>query len=209
MATNDIEAGQSRSQSDALRGRASGVVVGSVIAFGWAVYAASSLASTSRYLLIAVAATLSSSLFIAGAAMMRLARLLPSATAGQVLARRRIWRMFWLNLVAEIILLNVAVSLLASPDRRAFWIPAISVVVGLHFWPMAVFFRVRSYWFVGGAMIAIAAVVSFVVINHPDSTSAAVHGEGLGNALVLWIALATGAAFALRQRREHSAIDGE
>lgn len=56
-------------------------------------------------------------------------------------------------------------------------------------------------------MIAIAAVVSVLVIYHPENTSAAVHGEGLGNAVVLWIALAAGAAFALQQARERSAMD--
>ncbi len=202
MSTPNADALQLRSQSDALRGRANGVMVGSLIAFGWAFYAASGFAPASRYILIAIAAGVAVSLLIAGAKIMRIARSLPSATAAQTQARRRVWRWFWLNLLAEIVLLNIAITLLAAPDLRAYWIPAISVVVGLHFLPMATFFRAQSYWFGGAAMIAVAAAVTIFITHDPRNTSVMVHGEAIANAIILWCALAAGVVFALRASRQ-------
>ena len=188
-----------RSPTQALAGRARGIVIGALIAFGWAAFGASFVRMPGRVVMLAIAAVPAGALLAAGIAMLRQARAMPAPTPSQRSAGRRAWRWFWLNLVGEIVLLNIAVNLLAAPDRRIYWIPAISAVVGLHFWPMAVFFRVRSYWAVGAAMMVGAAIAALSLAAHPTSAAAIVESEALANATVLGLALAAGAVFALRR----------
>jgi NhaP-type Na+/H+ or K+/H+ antiporter len=70
---------------------------------------------------------------------------------------------------------------------------------------MAYFFRVRSYWWVGSAMIGAAALTACLVARDPASVLPLTHGEAVANALILWSALATGAAAA---RRDSAPLPG-
>lgn len=187
----------SRSSSYSLGGRGRGVMIGSLMAFGWAFYAVGAVTGVTRIVLILVAAGITIALMVAASAMIRAAKSASTPTADQVSANRQAWRWFWVNFAAEIILLNVAVGLLAAPRLHVFWVPAISAVVGLHFIPMAMFFRVRSYWYVGGAMIGVAAITAYVIAHNPGDAYVRVHEEGLVNAAILWGALAAGALGAL------------
>lgn len=117
---------------------------------------------------------------------------MPKPTTSEAATGKRVWRWFWLNLVGELVLLNIVVSLLAANGLNDYWIPAISAVVGLHFWPMAHFFRVASYWWVGAAMMAGAAITAVLIERHTSTAVAVVHPEGLANALILWAALGIG-----------------
>jgi hypothetical protein len=189
-----------RGPAQALKGRARGVIVGSLIAFGWAAYGASGLPSSARYILMIGAALVSAALIVAGVGLLRRARSMPTATSAQLLASKRTWRWFWLNLVGEIVLLNIAVNLLAAPDLRKYWIPAISIVVGLHFWPMASFFRTRSYWYVGAAMMIVGVLASFLIAYQYAAASTIVCVEAFCNAIILWSALGVGVAAARPER---------
>lgn len=175
------------------RGRAIGIGVGASIAFGWCVYATAPLTGAARIGVLIAAAAITGALLLAASRMLRVAGGAALGSRAEGHANRRAWRLFWLNLAGEIILLNIALNLLAASDLQRFWIPAISLVVGLHFLPMAVFFRQRSYWWVGGAMIAAAAVTALAIARQGDASLWA-HGEGMANALILWGALAVGAA---------------
>jgi hypothetical protein len=188
-----------RMPSQAQVGRARGIIVGSLIALGWAVFGLSGFSPGARYPLLAAAIALTALLLMAGISIQRRARSLPSANPSQMTAGKRAWRFFWLNFVGEIVLLNIAVNLLAAPDLHVYWVPAISAVVGLHFWPMAHFFRVRSYWWVGSAMMAGAAFTAYLIARDPASALPFTHSEAVANALILWSALGTGAATARRE----------
>ena len=107
-------------------------------------------------------------------------------------ASRRIWKWFWLNLVVEIVLLNVAVNVLSAPEQRIYWIAAISCVVGLHFLPMAVFMDVPSYWLCGGAMIALALAAAAALAWFSLPGPGVVAAESIGNAFILWATVAWG-----------------
>ena len=183
-----------RAASHALGGRARGVLIGALIAFGWALFGTGALAGATRYALLAVAAAITATLLLSAMTMLRRARALPKATATAVQAQgsRRAWRLFWLNFAGEVILLNIATALLSAPRLRVFWVPAISLVVGLHFLPMAGFFRVRSYRWVGAAMMVTAAVVAMEILRDRTLASALIHGEAIANAAILWSALAFG-----------------
>lgn len=180
-------------------GRARGTITGSLIAFALLFYGASGFAAGIRYLLLAAGLAVTITLLLGGIALQRRAAAMTGPTPEQRAAGRRIWRWFWLNLLGEIVLLNVAINLLAAPGLRIYWIPAISAVVGLHFLPMARFFRVRNYYAVGAAMIAGAAVAAILIARNPHAAPALIHGEAVVNAAILWIALGTGIRAARRR----------
>ncbi len=183
---------QDRGTAQALGGRARGIIVGALIAFGWAYYGASALGPGLRYPILAIAAALTAALLVAAVGMLRRSRAMPAPSATQAAAGKRAWRWFWLNLVGEIVLLNIAINLLAAPALRIYWIPAISAVVGLHFWPMAYFFRTRSYWFVGAAMMIGAALAAVIAARQADAAPLVGSVEALANAIILWSASGAG-----------------
>lgn len=185
-----------RASSQALRGRARGVVIRSLIALGWAVFGSGDLRPGIRIPILVAAVALTAALVVAGGAMQRRARSSASPTRAQVAANKRVWLLFSLNFIAEIVLLNIAVAWLSAAGLRQYWIPAISAIVGLHFWPMAYLFRVRSYWWVGLAMMVVAAFITVLLMLDGDHAFALVHREGLANAVILWVALGAGVAAA-------------
>ena len=127
------------------------------------------------------------------------ARSLPRPDATAQAAGRRTWILFWINFAVEIVLLNVAINLLSAPPLRIYWIPAISLVVGLHYLPMASFFGVPSFWACGAAMIAVAAVVAGMINAGLGSPQVVVAGEAIANAGILWLTAAWGIFIATRR----------
>ena len=181
-----------RSDASILRSRAIGVRVGSLIGAGWMGYGLSQASDAARWVLGAVALAIVAALLLGArriAARARRSRRAPAASRG---AERRVRTLFWINLAVEIVLLNVAVNLLAEPPLRVYWIPAISLVVGLHFLPMASFFRVPSYIACGSAMILLAASVALALRGAVAPAAALIAGEAIGNAAILWATAAWG-----------------
>jgi hypothetical protein len=131
-------------------------------------------------------------LLLASRHLIASAQSLPAPNAAAQSANRCVWTLFWINFAVEIVLLNVAIGLLAQPALHIYWIPAISLVVGLHFLPMASFFRVPSYWVCGAAMIGVAVTITLVLRSEiaPLQLYAAV--EALINAVILWSTAAWG-----------------
>ncbi len=122
--------------------------------------------------------------------LLHASRDLPEADFRRAAAYRRVWIWFWVNLVAEIVLLNVAVGLLRAPELHIYWISAVSGVVGLHFLPMAVFMEVPSYWVCGGAFIALAAATAAALEWSPFPPVGLVATEAIVNAFILWATVA-------------------
>jgi hypothetical protein len=178
----------------ALGGRARGIIVGSIIALGWAAFGLAIFSSSVRYPLLVIALVLTIVFVKSGVAMQRRAFSMPQPTSSQAQASKRVWRWFRLNLLAEIILMNVAIYMLTGAGLRDYWLPAISAVVGLHFWPMAHFFRVPSYWWVGSAMMAGAAITAILIKRDASSAHFLVHMEALTNAFILWTGVGMGVA---------------
>ena len=176
----------SRSGGQIARSRGIGCRVGTLIGAGWLAYGLSTLPNSIRVPggligIVAVVFLLRSSRHL-----IAMSRSLPPATAAEQAAGRRTWRWFWLNLVAEIVLLNVAINLLAQPALHIYWIPAISLVVGLHFLPMARFFEVPSYWVCAGVMMGVAALTVIALRTSMVSPTTLAASEGIMNALILW-----------------------
>jgi len=131
-------------------------------------------------------------LMIASRRLVASARNLPAPNAAAQSTNRRVWTLFWINFAVEIALLNVAIRLLAEPALQVYWIPAISLVVGLHFLPMARFFSVPSYWVCGAVMIGVAGTITLVLRSDVASPELYAGGEALANAVILWSTAAWG-----------------
>ena len=181
-----------RGAAQAVRGRAIGCQVGTLIGAGWLASALVLCPDAVRVLLGLPALALIVFLLSRSTKLLRLSRNLPAPDPAQTAENRRVWRWFWLNLVGEIVLLNVAVNLLAAPPLRVYWVSAISAVVGLHFLPMARFFNVPSYWSCGGAMLLGAAVTASGIHAHVGQPEILTAGEAALNALILWATVAWG-----------------
>src|SRR3546814_3547949 len=119
-------------------------------------------------------------------------RHLPAPNEARKKTNRSIWIKFWINFVFEIVLLNIAIMLLSAPSQQVYWVPAISLVVGLHFLPMARFMNVPSYWFCGVVLMLGAAATAFAIGSRAAAPTQLVALESLFNAMVLWATAAWG-----------------
>ena len=182
-----------RSARQIVRSRGIGCRLGALIGAGWMASGLAALPNSVRVPLGLIGLAVVVCLLRASRQLVALSRGLPEATSAEGAASRRAWKWFWLNLVAEIILLNVAIILLGAPELRIYWVPAISLVVGLHFLPMASFFGVPSYRVCGGAMVGVAALTT---LGLRSSLVAAplglVAAEAVVNAFILWATAAWG-----------------
>ena len=182
-----------RSTGQIARSRGIGARVGTLIGAGWMAYGLSILPNSVRVPLGLIGLVIVVFLLRWSRQLLASSRNLPEASSAERAASRRAWKWFWLNLVAEIVLLNVAINLLAAPALRIYWIPAISLVVGPHFLPMARFFGVPSYWVCGSAMVVVAALTTLGVRSALVAAPLVlVATEAIVNAFILWATAAWG-----------------
>ena len=193
------EPAPTRTEAQILRSRGTGSLVGTLIGAGWMASGLTALPNAVRVPLGLAGVGVVVFLLGRSRRMIASSRKLPAPDDAARTANRRVWRWFWLNLLGEIVLLNVAVNLLIAPHLSIYWIPAISLVVGLHFLPMAWFFAVRSYRACGGAMIAVAALTAGGVWAEGVHRGAVlVAMEAVVNAGILWATVAWGTHAFLR-----------
>lgn len=186
------ESAGTRSTGQILRSRGMGAGIGTLIGIGWMAYGLIWFPNVVRILLALLGATIVFPLLLGSNRLITASRTMPAPDADQIATSRHVWTLFWLNFALEIVLLNIAINLLQAPSLRVYWIPAISFVVGLHFLPMAQFFRVPYYWICGGAMMA-AAIAATIAIRWGIFLPAAITAvEALINALILWLTAAKG-----------------
>lgn len=169
-----------------MRGRGIGALVGTLIGVGWMAYGLRPFPDIVRDLGGLAGFVTAVWLLVASLKLIASAKELPAPNDASQSANRRVWTLFWINFVVEIVLLNVAIGFLAQPALHIYWIPAISLLVGLHFLPMASFFRVPSYWLCGAAMIGVAGATTLVLRSGVASPELYTAGEALVNAVILW-----------------------
>jgi hypothetical protein len=181
-----------RSPAQILRSRGIGVCVGTLIGVAWFAYGLSLLAGPLRIVLAIGALVIAALLLRQSRRLIAASRRLPAPDDNAVAANRHTWIKFWINLVFEIVLLNVAINLLQAPPLHVYWIPAISLVVGLHFLPMARFMNVPSYWICGGVMIAVAGMTAIGINAGIATPTMLIAIEALSNAIILWVTVGWG-----------------
>jgi hypothetical protein len=123
-------------------------------------------------------------LTIAGGQLMRTARrgnLPDDADPGD---RRRVRHRFLAIFVAEIAAMNVAAWWLV-PQHMAYLIPAVALIVGVHFYPLASLFRAPHYRLTATAMtLASLAAVAAIALGRDGNACNALLGTLC--ALALW-----------------------
>ncbi|MEO6798412.1 MAG: hypothetical protein ABI178_00530 [Rhodanobacter sp.] len=189
------------SSKQIMRGRGIGALVGTLIGAGWMAYGLRPFPDIARDLGGLAGSVAAAWLLVDSLKSIASAKRLPAPNAASQSANHRIWTLFWINFAAEIVLLNVAINFLAQPALHIYWISAISLVVGLHFLPMAIFFREPSYWHCGAAMIGMAGATTLVLRSGVASPELYTAGEALVNAVILGSVAAWGIQPARLPRR--------
>ena len=103
------------------------------------------------------------------------------AAAADTPASKREGRVFNLVNAVQWTLVFIVASGLARFGHKEWIIPAIIFIVGLHFLPLAVAFKVPRYYATGVAMILLAVIYPFVTKVGPASPIGC-----LGSGIILW-----------------------
>lgn len=157
----------------------------------------SGLPATYRWVAILFVVAISGTLLVAGVAMIRRGRRLSLATGMGDTAPRSMRRKFMLVLVGEIVALNVAAYLLIGHHMVQYLAPAVAIVVGLHFLPLAKIFR-SPHFFATAAVMTLAGILAVAAMATGSPATTANGITDLACAITLW---ATGFVSWLRVRR--------
>jgi hypothetical protein len=130
---------------------------------------------------------------------------MPAATAEDRDRSRKNDRWFGIVFGLEFVLIAAASAILGITGHIDLQAPAIGLIVGLHFLPLARLFSIPLYY-VSGALLCLIAVGTVLFL--PAHTTYAGHDImlwwvvcGMANAVVLWLTGAAMAPIALRLRR--------
>lgn len=90
-----------------------------------------------------------------------------------------------LNTIAEIILLNLIYYYLIKIGQEKLIIPAITIMVGLHFIPMAIFLRIKQFY-ISGILMIISGIIFIILSNKLKENTINIF-QSILNALALWL----------------------
>lgn len=120
-------------------------------------------------------------------------------TKGARTASEKAERVILWSSIGEGIGIFIAANVVANLGHREWLLPAIALVVGLHFLPMAFAIPFRPFYVLSAALL-VAAALGFV-LRQPDGARIA----GLTSATVLWIASVAAVRRQWRAGGEHPA----
>lgn len=129
----------------ALRSRGLGMFACASFGAFWACTAVLTAATSYSSIAYVAIALITVSLLIAAVRLMRRSRHMTSLSDSVSPSQRRTRWMFFGIFAGEIIALNIVASLLVSHHLVAYLMPAIAIIVGLHFYPLARLFRATRY----------------------------------------------------------------
>lgn len=172
-----------------LRGRGIGMIVGAGFGGWWAVAALHAAPAFRTWPIEAAVALVTGILVVAGAATfwrgVRAAPIRHEVTR----PRHRKWWKFLPVLVIEIVALNLVVAALQRNGLMSYLLPAIAIIVGLHFYPLARIFR-APFLHITATLMALAGVAAVLAIlsgQPPARVNAMVAAI---SALTLWVTVA-------------------
>lgn len=130
--------------------------------------------------------------FAIGSILMRYAHTLPETLSTEdVAAGKKIW--FWFGVVfgIEFVLIALTSILLSTFQLSSFITPAIALIVGIHFFPLAHLFDVPAYYITGAllsalALFALIALLTGLQIAGPSPYNWSLF-VGIGATLILWL----------------------
>lgn len=169
-----------------LRARGIGIIVCAGFAAVWANAARTGWAPVYTWLTLLVTAVLSGALLVGGIMLIRRGRRLSRLPGASGQPPRRMWRMFTVVLILEIIALNILAYLLAGHHLMQYLMPGIAIIVGLHFFPLARTFHARHLNTTAAVMtLAGAAAVWAIAVGSPATAASSV--SDVVCALTLWV----------------------
>jgi hypothetical protein len=134
----------------------------------------------------AVIALITLALLIAGIELVRRSRQLPRAIDASPQQQRHTGRRFAVIFAAEIIAMNIAAYVLSGHHLEQYLIPAIAIIVGLHFYPLANLFRAPRYH-ITASLMTLAGVGGAVFIACGFATAPVIADVGALCAITLWV----------------------
>jgi hypothetical protein len=181
---------------DFLRGLAVGALVLTLLGTAWAAAPASILSTTpvATALTFCLVGVIAVGLVSGCVMLMRLAQRLPVDTSPEGVARsraigKRLGIGFGIVFGSEAVVIALAASILSAVRLEDYILPAIVLIVGLHFLPLAWLFQVWPYY-AAGTLIRLIAIVTLTAIPRTAMVNHAalwVVVAASGSALVLWL----------------------
>jgi hypothetical protein len=184
-------------QTSALRGRAIGTLVMTGFGVWWVFAAMSSINGLSSWTYVAVAIIPAA---LTGFAIFRLCRL-PNLPGNSSLNAEKMGRNFRIVLIAEVLLIVLAIVLLGRSGHPDLITASIALIVGLHFLPLAAIFRVPLYYTTGIVMTAWTVICLIFFQSLPRTINVAI-----GCGVVLWL---TSLILLLERERQHRRRNSE
>lgn len=186
----------------ALRGQGIGIIVAAFFGALWAAWAHAWLL---RYppivpvIAYVITAAASIALLAAGLATIRHARQRSGESDAPATVRRRFGRQYWIVVIAEVVVLNIAAATLFRYGLDAYLAPAFAIIVGLHFFPLAHTFR-APHCYATATLMTVAGTIAVLAIAAGEPAVTAAGLADFACALVLW-----GTAFISWRRTRHAA----
>lgn len=150
----------------ALRGHGAGIIVCAIFAALWANWAHPILSGSPGpygWIALLVVAAISGTLLVAGVATMRRGRRMLRTNGAGDTAPRGMHRKFMWVLIGEIAGLNIAAYLLIGHHMPQYIAPAVAIIVGLHFLPLAKIFRAPHFFVTAGVMAAAGGLAAMAM----------------------------------------------
>lgn len=171
-----------------LKNRSRGLMIGTIIGFLWLFYGASFLSSPSNIIILILGIIISIPLIYMSVLTRKKSKSCQNPTKIQRDNNRKRRLYFFANVIIEIILLNLVYFYCTKNHFDKSIIFALTIVVGLHFIPMAFFMKIKQYFICSAIMILTG--ILFLMINNATNNATLILAQSFLNAFALWLTVA-------------------
>ncbi len=187
----------------AVLGVASGIFFMAFFGAYWGDFTATYMSGAVQVVAFPLIGLVTLGFFVMGGMLIRYALSLPKTVSPEDAAvGKRIGMWFGIVFGVEILLIALASILLSNFQLDRFIAPAVALIVGIHFLPLARLFRVPAYYLTG-ALLSVLALIALgaLLLGLPLAGSSPYNWSlfvGLGATLVLWLTALYITRFGLR-----------
>lgn len=151
-----------------LKSRSTGLLIGTIIGLLWMLYAASLINPPLNIVIGTLSLAITVSLILKIRVIRRKQKILDKPSPEEKVINKKKRRYFILNFIIEIALLNICYYYLTKYDLTSILLFSISIIVGLHFIPMAVFLKVKQYFICSFIMVFSGIVFILIAGNEKN-----------------------------------------
>lgn len=171
-----------------LKNRSRGLIIGTIIGFLWLLYGTSFLPSPLNISILIIGIIISIPLIHKSILIRRKSKTYQTPTKIQRDNNRKRRQYFFANVILEIILLNLVYFYCTKNHFDKSIIFALTIVVGIHFIPMAFFMKIKQYFICSAIMILTG--VLFLMVNNASNNSTLILTQSFLDAFALWLTVA-------------------